>query len=83
MSLNINFIRTRYFTLKGKYQSKKKLPFSQSEDEKIFKLVENHGLNWGQFSREFNGRDPISLKNRYYHLKKRQNSNNLEDIEFF
>ena len=46
--------------------------FTSEETKRIFTSVETHGLNWEEIAKEFPGRDPFSIKNRYYYVKKKR-----------
>ena len=60
----------------------KRSRWTPEEDQLILELFNQHGGNWELMSREFSGRLPDSIKNRFYGtIKKRLNSEQLEKIK--
>mmetsp|Transcript_25877 Transcript_25877/g.22809 ORF Transcript_25877/g.22809 Transcript_25877/m.22809 type:complete len:222 (-) Transcript_25877:1030-1695(-) len=69
------FVKERHQTLMQKKQggglhTKKK--FTKADDLLLVKSIQKHGLDWGKLSKILDGRNPWTIKNRYYaHLKKK------------
>ena len=46
--------------------------WTSEEEEKLLRLIEEHGKKWRTIAKFFNGRTDVNLKNRYRLLKRRE-----------
>lgn len=56
-------------------------PWTEEEDEKLEKLVEENGTAWARISYYFMNRSPNSLKNRYHNKRNKQISSRRTEAE--
>jgi hypothetical protein len=80
----LNFLRIKYKELADD-NVKKRVRFTHKEDLMIAKYSSIYGHDWTKISYYFSNRTPIMLKNRYYHMKKKNILDKLvkevEDLE--
>jgi len=69
-SSGLNFLRIKYKELADD-NVKKRVRFTHKEDLMIAKYSSIYGHDWTKISYYFSNRTPIMLKNRYYHMKKK------------
>jgi len=66
----LNFLRIKYKELADD-NVKKRVRFTHKEDLMIAKYSSIYGHDWTKIAYYFSNRTPIMLKNRYYHMKKK------------
>ena len=66
----LNFLRIKYKELADD-NVKKRVRFTHKEDLMIAKYSQIYGHDWTKIAFYFTNRTPIMLKNRYYHMKKK------------
>jgi len=66
----LNFLRIKYKELADD-NVKKRVRFTHKEDLMIAKYSQIYGHDWTKIAFYFSNRTPIMLKNRYYHMKKK------------
>jgi len=80
----LNFLRIKYKELADD-NVKKRVRFTHKEDLMIAKYSQIYGHDWTKIAFYFTNRTPIMLKNRYYHMKKKNILDKLvkevEDLE--
>jgi len=80
----LNFLRIKYKELADD-NVKKRVRFTHKEDLMIAKYSSIYGHDWTKIAYYFSNRTPIMLKNRYYHMKKKNILDKLvkevEDLE--
>jgi len=72
----LNFLRIKYKELADD-NVKKRVRFTHKEDLMIAKYSSIYGHDWTKIAYYFSNRTPIMLKNRYYHIKKKNILNKL------
>lgn len=75
LKVEVSLLKAKYQSIKSKLNEKKG-KFDEIEDQKLLELIEIHGTNWMKISNLVEGRNPITVKNRYYYLKRIQQSDN-------
>jgi hypothetical protein len=68
--LGPNLLRIRYKELAPDL-TQKRVRFTHKEDLLIVKLYSQHGYDWEKIASEFESRTSIMVKNRFYHIKKK------------
>jgi hypothetical protein len=68
--LGPNLLRIRYKELAPDL-TQKRVRFTHQEDLLIVKLYSQHGYDWEKIASEFESRTSIMVKNRFYHIKKK------------
>lgn len=88
LSLNPKILKRRYHILTSMINISKGKRFTKEEDEKLLNLAKTIGLKWTEIAKHFVGRSHVSLKNRYFKIKKetsprteRQDSDKSSDSE--
>lgn len=71
--LEIKFLKERFQVINKKKNNIKK-NFNQQEDELLMKSFEKEGSKWVKISQLFPHRCPLTIKNRYYYLMRKQQS---------
>lgn len=65
-----NLLRIRYKELAPDL-TQKRVRFTHEEDLKIIKYYTQHGYDWEKIAENFESRTAIMVKNRFYHIKKK------------
>lgn len=73
----INYLKSKFKSIKSKEATEKKGHFSHEEDLQLIEAIGKHGTDWGYLANIFEGRDQTMLKNRYYYLRKKKR---IEDL---
>jgi len=68
--LGPNLLRIRYKELAPDL-TQKRVRFTHKEDLLIVKLYSQYGYDWEKIASEFESRTSIMVKNRFYHIKKK------------
>mmetsp|Transcript_11552 Transcript_11552/g.10018 ORF Transcript_11552/g.10018 Transcript_11552/m.10018 type:complete len:175 (-) Transcript_11552:157-681(-) len=66
-----HLLRTEYRKLKAQSNAPKNKPkFNEEMDVQIIQAVNQYGLDWTKISLQFEGFSRMTLKNRYYNIKR-------------
>ena len=58
-------------------------PFSHEEDQQLIDLYKKHGSKWKLFTKYFQGRTTVSLRNRISLLKRKMTKSGKKSLEIF
>jgi hypothetical protein len=79
--LGPNLLRIRYKELAPDL-TQKRVRFTHSEDLRIIKYYSQYGYDWEKIASHFESRTAIMVKNRFYHIKKKNILDKLlEEVE--